>query len=823
MADEQTKKDLTITVTGLTTTPTPIRNEEAPLPTELPILPGRDVIIFPNTIMPLAIDNEHDKQLIENAMLVNRFVVLTPLERDRREPHDVAALHRIGCSAAILKMLRLPDGSLRVLVQGVQRVKIENYTQIEPTLRAKITVLNDYIAENLEIKALYDSLRRQFLQLAGIAQLPEEIQVAAHNISSPGQFCDLVVNNIELSYTERLSLLDEINVNERCKKLIIYLGRYLQIVELGSRIQEDVRKKIGDSHKEYYLREQLKTIRKELGDEDVGVEIDELRKRIPEAKMSEEALTEAKRELKRLEKMHPSSAEYTVARTYLDWLLDLPWAITTADNLNPKKAREILDRDHYNLKKVKDRIIEFLAVRKLKPDGRSPILCLVGPPGVGKTSLGKSIAEAMGRKFVRHSLGGVRDEADIRGHRRTYIGSMPGRIMQGLKRAGSNNPIFMLDELDKLSHDFRGDPSSALLEVLDPEQNSAFVDHYLDVAFDLSQVIFIATANQTDPIPDALFDRMEVIHLPGYSTFEKQWIARHHLIPRILKDHGLQNTQISFTDPALEFIMRGYTREAGLRNLERELSSLTRKVALSIVNGQKKIVKITPEKVKKLLGPQKFFSHFAGRTNINGVAVGLVWTAVGGDILFVESTKMAGNSKNIQLTGNLGDVLEESARAAISWIRAQGRKLPIASDFFETSDYHIHCPEGATPKDGPSAGIVLIASLISLLIKKRVKPGLAMTGEITLRGKVLPVGGIKEKMIGAHLAGIKEVILPEKNMNDLRDLPAEVRHGIKFRPIKEIKEMLPIAFPGFSKIKRPPPSKKKPPTETSAPKTNRGK
>ena len=778
-----------------------------PLPETLPLLSGKELIIFPGTIMPLSIESEHDRQMIDHSLLDNRLIVVTPLEREMRNPADTGALHRVGTVAAVLKTLRLPDGDMRILIQGLQRVKITGFPSTTPSVHATVEPLPDFVAENLELKAFYDSLRKQFTRLAGIVQFPEEVQVAAYNISAPGQFCDLVVNNIDLSHAERLSFLDEPNVNERCKKMIIFLGRYLQIVELGNRIQEDVRKKIGDGHKEYFLREQLKAIQKELGDDDEN-ENDDLSKRLEEAKMPEDAYKETKRELNRMRKMQPGSAEYTVSRTYIDWMLDLPWNRETADSINLRKAQEILDRDHYNLKKVKQRIIEFLAVRKINPEGKSPILCLIGPPGVGKTSLGKSIAEAMGRKFVRHSLGGVRDEAEIRGHRRTYVGSLPGRILQGLKRAGSRNPVFMLDEIDKLANDSHGDPSSALLEALDPEQNNQFLDHYLDVPFDLSKVIFIATANQADTIPDALYDRMEVITLPGYSTIEKHWIAKKHLLPRILSDHGLKPGQVKITDDALDTIMRGYTREAGLRNLEREIASVVRKVAVQIVESRRpKKITVKPADVRKMLGPEKFFSELAGRTNLPGVAVGLVWTAVGGDILFVESTKMAGG-KNLQLTGSLGEVIKESAFAALSWIRAQAARLPIAPDFYEAHDYHIHFPEGAIPKDGPSAGIALIASLISLLINKQIKPLLAMTGEITLRGKVLPVGGIKEKMIGAHLAGIKEVILPEKNVKDLLDLPTEVRQGIKFHPIKEIRDMLPIAFPGFSKLKAPPAVKK---------------
>ncbi len=788
------------------------------LPAELPVLTATNIIVFPDMVAPLSVSNDREMKLIDRVLLDNRMLVVAPLEREMKDAADLEAVHRVGCVAVVLKMLKLPDGEMRILLQGLHRVKLVDFTAADPDLKAKIEVIDDQIPKSVEMKALHGSLRKEFRRLTELLQFPEEIKVAAHNITHAGHFADLVASNLDITHLERIAALDEQSVMKRMEKLAVLLARNIQIVELGTRIQEDVRQKIGDGQREYFLREQLKSIRKELGEDDGSVELEEIKKKVDAAGMTEEALKESKREFARLEKMQTGSAEYTVSMTYLDWMTSLPWQNITKDNINIRKARQILDEDHYELKKVKERIVEFLAVHKINPEGKSPILCLVGPPGVGKTSLGKSIARAMGRKFVRHSLGGVRDEAEIRGHRRTYIGALPGRIIQGLRRAESKNPVFMLDEIDKLGNDFRGDPSSALLEALDPEQNNEFRDQYLDVAFDLSQVIFIATANTTETIPDALFDRMEVITLPGYSSVEKHEIAKRYLVPRVLKEHGMPEGRIVFTPAALDLIMRGYTRESGLRNLERELAAIVRKIAVKMASGSTGKFSVNPELVKKLLGPVRFHNEIVDRANVPGVSVGLVWTAVGGDILFIESTKMGG-SKNLFLTGSLGDVIKESAQAAMSWIRSHVGPLGIADDFYDNSDIHIHFPEGAIPKDGPSAGIALVASLVSLLIGERIKPQLAMTGEITLRGKVLPVGGIKEKMIGAHLAGIKEVILPHANINDLIDLPKEVRDGIKFHPVKDIVSMLPLAFPKFYELVagKPKPARQPKPAKVVSP------
>ena len=731
-------------------------DDELTIPSNLPVLAATDIVLYPDMVAPLSIANENEMKMIDKSLLNEKLIVIAPLERDMKNSEDIDAIHNNGCIAAVIKMLKLPDGEMRLLMQGIKRAKITKYTQIEPHANADIEILEEKTPRNIQSKALLRSLKKEFAKLSDILQFPEDIKVTAHNITHAGRFSDLVASNIDITHDQRLEILDELNVQKRMEKLSLMLEKNMQIVELGHRIQESVRERIGEGQREYFLREQLKAIKKELGEDEGNYELEEMTQKLEEAKLPEEAYKEAKRELNRLEKMQTGSAEYTVSMTYLDWMTSLPWSKFSDDAINISESQKILDKDHYNLKKVKERIIEYLAVKKINPEGKSPILCLVGPPGVGKTSLGKSIAKAMNRKFVRHSLGGVRDEAEIRGHRRTYIGALPGRIIQGLRRAGTRNPVFMLDEIDKLVSDMRGDPSSALLEALDPEQNNEFSDNYLDVKFDLSKVVFIATANTLDTIPDALYDRMEIIQLPGYTTLEKHEICKRHLIPRVLKDHGIPSSQIRFNKKAIDLIMRGYTRESGLRSLEREIATIIRKTAVKIASGQKGPYSIKPETVRELLGPEDFQNELINRSNVAGVAVGLVWTAVGGDVLFIESTLMPG-SKHMQLTGSLGEVIKESAQTALSWIRTNTKKLGLESDFYDNADIHIHFPEGATPKDGPSAGITLITSLLSLLLNKRIKPRLAMTGEITLRGKVLPVGGIKEKMIGAHLSGIKKL------------------------------------------------------------------
>jgi ATP-dependent Lon protease len=627
-----------------------------------------------------------------------------------------------------------------------------------------------------------------------IPYLPDELQVVVMNIKDPGKVTDLIASNLNISLEEKQDLLSTLDVRARLEKLSTILNREIELLELGHKIQSQVQSELNKNQKEFYLRQQLKAIQKELGEGDgKSAEVEELRRRVEEAKMPPEALKAAEHELERLRMIPPESAEHTVVRTYLEWLVSLPWSVSTEDNLDLHHARQVLDEDHFDLEKIKDRILEYLAVRQLRKDPKSPILCFVGPPGVGKTSLGKSIARAMGRKFVRLSLGGIRDEAEIRGHRRTYIGALPGRIIQNIKNAGSNNPLFMLDEIDKLGMDFRGDPASALLEVLDPEQNNSFQDHYLDVPFDLQRVMFVTTANVLDPIPPALRDRMEVIELAGYTEEEKLEIARRHLIPKQLRENGLQEENLRFEDDALVHIIRAHTREAGLRNLEREIGRVCRKVARGITEGRTEPVVCTVEKVREYLGPDKFFSEVAERTEEPGVAVGLAWTPNGGDILFVESTRMAGK-KNLTLTGHLGEVMKESAQAALSYVRSRASRLGIAPDFFENTDVHIHVPHGAIPKDGPSAGVTIVTSLASLLTGRHVRPNVAMTGEITLRGKVEPVGGIKEKVLAAKRAGIETVILPRRNEKDLEDVPEPVRRAMRFVFVDTVDEVLEHAL-----------------------------
>jgi ATP-dependent Lon protease len=640
--------------------------------------------------------------------------------------------------------------------------------------------------------------------------LPAELAIMAMNLDDPGVLADLIASTLNIPLEDKQAILETLEVKERLAKVNVLLNKELSVMELGSKIQSEVREGIDKTQREYFLREQLKAIQKELGEKDERtVEIEELRQRLIQAKLPPEAMKEAERELDRLAKMPPAAAEYTVARTYLDWLIDLPWAVSTEDNLDISQAQKVLDEDHYDLEKVKKRILEYLAVRKLKADMKGPILCFVGPPGTGKTSLGKSIARALGRKFIRMSLGGVRDEAEIRGHRRTYVGALPGRIIQGIRKAGSNNPVFMLDEIDKLGMDFRGDPSSALLEVLDPEQNYSFSDHYLEVPFDLSKVMFITTANILDPIPPALRDRMEVLDLPGYTEEEKLGIAKDFLVPKQIEAHGLSKENIKFEDQALRRIALEYTREAGVRNMEREIANICRGVARKVAEGQKGLTVVEAESVPSFLGPAKFFSEVAERTSEPGVATGLAWTPTGGDILFIEATRMKGR-KGFNLTGQLGEVMKESAQAALSYVRAKAKTLKIPENFFDSSDIHIHVPAGAIPKDGPSAGVTIFTAITSLLTGRPVRNDVAMTGEITLRGLVLAVGGIKEKILAARRAGITTVILPKRNEKDLQEVPEQVKKDMKFHFVQRMDEVIRIALKPKpnSKAKPKPKSKK---------------
>jgi ATP-dependent Lon protease len=692
-------------------------------------------------------------------------------------------------------MLKYPDGSIRILVQGLRRIEIVEYTQREPYFRARVRLLQDEYQPSKDLEAVQANMVNQFAKFVSmIPYLPDELQVVVMNIKDPGKVTDLVASNLNISLDEKQDLLNTTDVRSRLEKLSAILNREIELLELGHKIQSQVQTELNKNQKEFYLRQQMRAIQKELGEGDPrSGELEELRRKIEEAGMPEEARKAADNEMERLKIIPPESAEHTVVRTYLEWLVALPWSKSTEDNLEMMHARGVLDEDHYDLEKIKDRILEYLAVRKLKKDPKGPILCFVGPPGTGKTSLGRSIARAIGRKFQRISLGGVRDEAEIRGHRRTYIGALPGRIIQAIRNAQSNNPLFMLDEIDKLGMDFRGDPASALLEVLDPEQNHTFVDHYLDVPFDLSRVMFITTANYLEPVPPALRDRMEVIELAGYTEEEKLEIARRHLIPKQRTENGLTEANIEFTTEGIQEIIRSYTREAGLRNLEREIGRVCRKVARRVTEGNTERVVVDLAKVHEFLGPEKFFAEIAERVQEPGVATGLAWTPMGGEILFIEATRMAGK-KGLTLTGHLGEVMKESVQAALSFIRAHAEQLGIAPDFFENSDLHVHVPAGAIPKDGPSAGVAMAVALTSLLTGRIVRHDLAMTGEITLRGKVLPVGGIKEKVLAAKRAGISTVILPKRNAKDLEELTESVRQEMKYIFVETVEEALEHAL-----------------------------
>ena len=767
------------------------------IPQVLPILPLRNTVVFPQQIIPISVGREKSIKLIEEALSDNKLITLVAQRDGKVEDPRPEDLFRWGTVTSVMKVFKMPDGTQSVMVQGLSRAQVLDYTQVDPFFKALVQPQPEKKVAGVSIEALIGNIRSLFEQIVGRASYltPEHVILIA-NTEDPGRLADVIIWNLTISTAEKQSVLELIDIKDRLEKLNYILTKELQILELGSKIQTEVQGEINKTQREYYLREQLKAIQKELGEEDERtVEINELRKKIKDAKMPKETTEVAEKELDRLSKMPPAAAEYTVSRTYLDWLIELPWGKGTKDNLDVKKAQKILDEDHYDLEKVKKRILEYLAVRKLKKDMKGPILCFVGPPGVGKTSLGKSIARALGRKFMRISLGGVHDEAEIRGHRRTYIGALPGRIIQGLKKVGSKNPVFMLDEIDKIGMDFRGDPSSALLEVLDPEQNNSFSDHYLEVPFDLSQVMFITTANLADPILPALKDRMEMLELPGYTEEEKLKIAHKYLIPKQLKAHGLTTSHIEFREEATAEIIKSYTREAGVRNLEREIAAICRGVAKEVVEGNTESKAIKKDSVSSYLGSIKFFSEVAERTSRAGVATGLAWTPFGGDILFVEATKMKGKGDLI-LTGSLGDIMKESARAALSYIRSKASELKIADDIFSKYDIHIHVPAGAIPKDGPSAGVTLLTCLVSLLTNKLVSNDLAMTGEITLRGSVLPVGGIKEKILAAHRAGIKRVLLPEKNRKDFDDIPEAVRKQIELCFVSEIDQVLKLGISG---------------------------
>jgi ATP-dependent Lon protease len=771
------------------------KDDKIVIPEEISILPLRGTVLYPDLILPIMVGRKKSVKLIDDAMDSDRIIGVITQKRSEIEDPKESDLYSVGVAALILRMIRELDGSQRVIVQGVSRMKVREYIQREPYYKARSEVIDEGLVQGVEIDALMMNLKNLFQRAVELAPyLTSELGTMVSNIKSPAILSDLIASNLNISTAEKQGILETFDIRERLTKVHLFLNKEVQVLELGNKIQSQVKEDMDRTQREYYLREQLKAIKKELGELDEhSTEIKELKEKIKKAKMPPEALAAAEKELDRLAKIPPASAEYTVARTYLDWLAELPWSDTTEDNLDIDNAQKTLDEDHYDLEKVKKRILEYLAVRKLKSDMKGPILCFVGPPGVGKTSLGKSIARTMGRKFIRISLGGVRDEAEIRGHRRTYVGALPGRIIQGIKKAGSNNPIFMLDEVDKIGMDFRGDPSSALLEVLDPEQNFSFSDHYIDVNFDLSKVMFITTANVLDTIPPALRDRMETLELPGYSEDQKMMIAKEFLISKQINEHGLSTEFIEFQDAALQVIISSYTREAGVRNLEREIATICRGVAKDVARGVMEKVVIGPESLHKYLGPVKFFLEVAERTSNPGVATGLAWTPTGGDIIFVEATKMRGE-KGLTLTGQLGDVMKESAQAALAYVRSKSKELGIEEDFFEKNDIHIHVPAGAIPKDGPSAGVTMFVALTSLLTNKPVRNDVAMTGEITLRGLVLPVGGIKEKVLAGMRAGIKTIILPKRNEKDLEEIPEHIRKQMNFKFIQRMDEAIELAL-----------------------------
>ena len=768
----------------------------AQLPEVMPILPLFNMLVFPKMMLPMEVSGDQSVSLVDEAMSQERIIGLllskkSPVDTNYK-PED---FYSIGTTVVILKMAKGAEKKAQLLVQGIGRFRIKEYIEGKPYLEARVEALQDQEVKDIEVEALMANLVSLFERIVKLTPfLPQEFGAMAKTVTEPGVLADLIASVINVTAEEKQSILEILNVKERLREVTRLVNHQVEILELGNKIQSQVKDDMDKSQREYYLRQQLNAIRKELGEgEEPKIEVEEYREKLAKKDLPEEARKEAEREVSRLERMHPSSAEYTVASTYLDWILALPWHEGTVDNLDIKKARKILDEDHFGLEKPKKRIIEYLSVRKLKPDSKGPILCLVGPPGTGKTSLGQSIARALGRKFVRIALGGVRDEAEIRGHRRTYIGALPGRIVQSIRRAETNNPVFMLDEIDKVGSDFRGDPSSALLEVLDPAQNFSFMDHYLDLPFDLSHVMFITTANVLDTIPPALRDRLEIIELVSYTQDEKLHIAERYLIPRQIRENGLTPELITFTKGAIKSIIAGYTREAGVRNLEREIASVCRGVASQIAEGTIAKATIHVKDVHKYLGQVRVTSDAAARTSKPGVVMGLAWTPTGGDLLFIEATAMPGK-KGLTLTGQLGDVMKESAMAALSFIRANAVALGIDKDFYENVDLHIHVPSGAIPKDGPSAGVTILTALVSLLTNKTVKKDLAMTGEITLRGLVLPIGGLKEKALAAHRAGIKTIIIPRENKKDLDEIPPKVRKEIDFRPVDDMMDVIKIAL-----------------------------
>lgn len=764
---------------------------------ELPVLPIRNAVLFPGAVAPFDVGREKSVALVEDIENLNQPVIAIFAQRDpTTDEPGVDDLYPVGVAARVLKALKHSSGNYSLILQGLLRVRMEGVSAQDPYIKARVSRLDEPKSEDVESEALAMSLRdiaKQVIQL--MPELPREASTLIDSIQEPGQLADLVAANLDAPVDEKAQLLETIDAKDRIRKVLRLLTRQLEILKMRERINSQIKEEMGKNQREYVLRQQLKAIKEELGEEegDTG-DLDALEERIAKADLAKEADKVARKQLKRLRQMQVGSAEYTVVRTYIDWILDVPWSKQTADNLDIAQVRRVLDEDHSGLEKVKKRIVEYLAVRKLKKDKKGPILCLIGPPGVGKTSLGRSVSRALGRKFHRISLGGVHDEAAIRGHRRTYVGALPGQVIQGMKKSGTINPVFMLDEIDKIGHDFRGDPAAALLEVLDPEQNDTFSDHYLEIPYDLSKVMFIATANVGDTIPAPLRDRMEIIEIPGYTRREKLDIARVHLLPKQLDEHGIKPEKVDIADDAVRSVIDHYTREAGVRNLERQIASVIRGVAVKVAEGEEGPWTIPDEdSLRPYLGPPRFTSEVAERTEETGVATGLAWTSVGGEILFIEATRMHGTGK-LQLTGQLGDVMKESAQAAMSYVRTRAAAFGVAEDFLEKCDVHIHIPAGAMPKDGPSAGVTMMTALVSLFTGIHVRHDVAMTGEITLRGRVLPVGGIKEKVLAAHRAGIKRVILPERNTADLEEVPEEVRDTLEFVPVCKVDEVLANAL-----------------------------
>lgn len=771
-------------------------SEELKIPDVLPLLPIRDVVVYPFMIIPLFVGREMSIKAVDSALAGDRMILLATQHDVGDEDPPADKIYEVGTVAMIMRMLKLPDGRVKILVQGLAKARITEYVTDKPFYTVRVERQHDsaVVDLSLETEALIRTVREQLAKVIELGkQISPEVMVILENIQDPGSMADLVSSNLGLKVSDAQTLLEINDPIVRLTKVNELLNREVELLSVQAKIQNAAREEMGKSHKEYYLREQMKAIQSELGENEGKEELAEIRKAIEAAKMPEAVQKEALKQLGRLENMHPDGGEASIVRTYLDWMIELPWSKSTRDSLDIVRAKKILDNDHYYLDKIKERILEFLAVRKLKKKMKGPILCFVGPPGVGKTSLGKSIARAMNRKFVRISLGGVRDEAEIRGHRRTYIGALPGRILQGLKQAGANNPVFMLDELDKLGYDYKGDPSSALLEVLDPEQNHSFSDHYINQPFDLSNVMFVATANQMDPIPSALRDRMEVINLAGYTEEEKLAIAKRYLVPRQIKENGLKPKHISFDDEAIVEIISKYTREAGLRNLEREIGKICRKVARKVAEGNPRIVKVTAKSIHSYLGAPKFIREEDLDKNEIGVVNGLAWTPVGGEILHIEATLMAGKSA-LTLTGQLGDVMKESVQAAHSYIRAHTEMLHLKPEIFQDNEIHVHVPAGAIPKDGPSAGVAMTVALVSILCHIPVRKDVAMTGEVTLRGKVLPIGGLKEKILAAVRSRMRVVIIPEQNKKDLEDIPPEILKKVKIVAVSEVDEALRIAL-----------------------------